>query len=77
MQCGSLLTKRMHPYENPDEIFRSSLRLTCLAQRMRVSSTTWTFTEWMCRGKAYFTTPYSLGRYVLMDYLTKKVKKVH
>ena len=31
----------------------------------------------MCRGKAYFTTPYSLGQYVLMDYLTKKVKKVH
>jgi Ca-activated chloride channel family protein len=31
----------------------------------------------MCRGKAYFTTPYSLGQYVLMDYLTKKVKTVH
>jgi Ca-activated chloride channel family protein len=31
----------------------------------------------MCRGKAYFTTPYSLGQYVLMDYLNRKVKKVH
>jgi Ca-activated chloride channel family protein len=31
----------------------------------------------ICRGKAYFTTPYSLGQYVLMDYLNKKVKKVH
>jgi len=31
----------------------------------------------MCRGKAYFTSPWSLGQYVLMDYLTKKVKKVH
>jgi Ca-activated chloride channel family protein len=31
----------------------------------------------MCRGKAYFTSPYSLGQYVLMDYLNKKVKKVH
>jgi Ca-activated chloride channel family protein len=31
----------------------------------------------MCRGKAYFTTPWSLGQYVLMDYLNKKVKKVH
>jgi Ca-activated chloride channel family protein len=31
----------------------------------------------MCRGKAYFTTPYSLGQYVLMDYLNKKVQKVH
>jgi Ca-activated chloride channel family protein len=31
----------------------------------------------MCRGKAYFTTPYSLGQYVLMDFLNKKVKKVH
>jgi len=24
-----------------------------------------------------FTTPCSLGQYVLMDYLTKKAKKVH
>jgi Ca-activated chloride channel family protein len=31
----------------------------------------------MCRGKAYFTTPYSLGQYVLMDYLNRKVRKVH
>jgi Ca-activated chloride channel family protein len=31
----------------------------------------------MCRGKAYFTTPFSLGQYVLMDYLNKKVRKVH
>jgi Ca-activated chloride channel family protein len=31
----------------------------------------------MCRGKAYFTNPYSLGRYVLMDYLNKKVRTVH
>ncbi|HQZ40376.1 MAG TPA: hypothetical protein PLH72_15175 [Vicinamibacterales bacterium] len=31
----------------------------------------------MCRGKAYFTTPYTLGQYVLMDYLDKKTKTVH
>jgi len=31
----------------------------------------------MCRGKAYFTTPYTLGRYVLMDYLNKKTRHVH
>jgi Ca-activated chloride channel homolog len=31
----------------------------------------------MCRGKAYFTTPYTLGQFVLMDYLNKKVKNVH
>ena len=31
----------------------------------------------ICRGKAYFTTPYTLGRYVLMDYLDKKTKTVH
>jgi Ca-activated chloride channel family protein len=31
----------------------------------------------MCRGKAYFTSPWSLGQYVLMDYLNKKVKKFH
>jgi Ca-activated chloride channel family protein len=31
----------------------------------------------MCRGKAYFTTPWSLGQYVLMDFLNRKVKKVH
>ena len=31
----------------------------------------------MCRGKAYFTNPWSLGQYVLMDYLNKKVRKIH
>lgn len=31
----------------------------------------------ICRGKAYFTTPHTLGRYVLMDYLDKKTKTVH
>jgi len=31
----------------------------------------------ICRGKAYFTTPYTLGRYLLMDYMEKKVRKVH
>ena len=31
----------------------------------------------ICRGKAYFTTPYSLGRYVLQDYMDKKTKTVH
>jgi Ca-activated chloride channel family protein len=31
----------------------------------------------MCQGKAYFTTPYSLGQYVLMDYLNKKVRTIH
>jgi Ca-activated chloride channel family protein len=31
----------------------------------------------ICRGKAYFTTPHSLGRFVLMDYLAKKTRLVH
>jgi len=31
----------------------------------------------ICRGKAYFTTPYTLGRFILMDYLNKKTKTVH
>jgi len=31
----------------------------------------------ICRGKAYFTTPYTLGQYLLMDYMEKKVRKVH
>jgi Ca-activated chloride channel family protein len=31
----------------------------------------------MSRGKAYFTTPYTLGQFVLMDYLNKKVRTVH
>ncbi|HTU41483.1 MAG TPA: VWA domain-containing protein, partial [Candidatus Aquilonibacter sp.] len=26
----------------------------------------------MCRGKAYFTTPYTLGQYLLMDYMSRK-----
>jgi len=31
----------------------------------------------MCRGKAYFTTPYTLGQYLLMDYMSRKTKNVH
>ena len=31
----------------------------------------------ICHGKAYFTTPRTLGRYVLMDYLDKKTRTVH
>jgi Ca-activated chloride channel homolog len=31
----------------------------------------------ICRGKAYFTTPYTLGQYVLMDFLNKKTRTVH
>jgi len=31
----------------------------------------------ICRGKAYFTTPYTLGQYVLMDYMDKKTRTVH
>ncbi len=31
----------------------------------------------MCRGKAYFTTPMTLGRYILMDYLSKKIRSIH
>ena len=31
----------------------------------------------MCRGKAYFTTPYTLGRYLLMDYMSRKTKTIH
>jgi Ca-activated chloride channel family protein len=30
----------------------------------------------ICRGKAYFTTPFTLGRYVLQDYLTNKTRTV-
>jgi Ca-activated chloride channel family protein len=31
----------------------------------------------ICRGKAYFTTPMTLGRYLLMDFMTKRVRTVH
>ena len=31
----------------------------------------------ICHGKAYFTTPHTLGRYVLMDFLEKKTRTVH
>ncbi len=31
----------------------------------------------MCRGKAYFTTPYTLGQYLLMDFLDRKSRVVH
>ncbi len=31
----------------------------------------------MCRGKAYFTTPYTLGQYLLLDYMSRKTKTIH
>jgi Ca-activated chloride channel family protein len=31
----------------------------------------------MCRGKAYFTTPDTLGEYVLTDYMEKKTRTIH
>jgi Ca-activated chloride channel family protein len=31
----------------------------------------------LCRGKAYFTTPHTLGQYVLMDYLGGKTRTIH
>jgi Ca-activated chloride channel family protein len=31
----------------------------------------------ICQGKAYFTTPFTLGQYVLTDYLTNKTRTVH
>jgi Ca-activated chloride channel family protein len=31
----------------------------------------------MCRGKAYFTTPDTLGEYLLMDYMQHKSKMIH
>ncbi len=31
----------------------------------------------ICRGKAYFTTPYTLGQYLLMDYMQKKTRTIH
>ena len=31
----------------------------------------------ICRGKAYFTTPRTLGQYVLMDYVNNKTRTIH
>jgi Ca-activated chloride channel family protein len=31
----------------------------------------------VCRGKAYFTTPATLGQYVLLDYMNRKSKTIH
>jgi Ca-activated chloride channel family protein len=31
----------------------------------------------LCRGKAYFTTPHTLGQYLLMDYMNRKTKTIH
>jgi Ca-activated chloride channel family protein len=31
----------------------------------------------MCRGKAYFTTPYNLGQYLLLDYVNRKTRTIH
>src|SRR5438445_2608995 len=31
----------------------------------------------LCKGKAYFSTPYTLGQYLLMDYMNRKTRTVH
>ncbi len=31
----------------------------------------------ICRGKAYFTTPFNLGQYLLMDYMSRKTRTIH
>lgn len=31
----------------------------------------------IARGKAYFTTPYTLGQYIFMDYMSKKLRHIH
>jgi Ca-activated chloride channel family protein len=31
----------------------------------------------LCRGKAYFTTPHTLGQYLLMDYMNRKTRTIH
>ena len=31
----------------------------------------------ICRGKAYFTTPYTLGQYLLMDYMNRRTRTIH
>ena len=31
----------------------------------------------ICRGKVYFTTPYTLGQYLLMDYMNRKTRTIH
>jgi hypothetical protein len=31
----------------------------------------------LCRGKAYFTTPYMLGQYLLVDYMNRKTRTIH
>ncbi len=31
----------------------------------------------ICRGKAYFTTPYTLGQYLLLDYMNRKTRNIH
>jgi Ca-activated chloride channel homolog len=31
----------------------------------------------ICRGKAYFTTPYTLGQYLLLDYMNRKTRSIH
>jgi Ca-activated chloride channel family protein len=31
----------------------------------------------ICHGKAYFTTPHTLGQYLLMDYMNRKTRSIH
>ena len=53
----------------PDQYFHVGARLCSGAVRQEITE--------ICRGKAYFTTPYNLGEYLLMDYMNRKTRVVH
>ena len=56
--------------------FRTYL-LICKKPRLHVHQNFVRQVTEMCRGKAYFTTPYTLGQYLLMDYMNRKTRTIH
>jgi len=62
-------SRPLPPFRNPDQYLHARQRHSLIHFVQKVTE--------LCRGKAYFTTPYTLGQYLLMDYMQKKTRHIH
>ena len=66
-QCTAPLAAELLDLVRCSVLFEDAYELVAFVRRVAA----------ICRGKAYFTTPITLGQYVLMDYMDKKTRTVH
>ena len=70
-----VISRTLEEVESLQEAGHSDQHLHA-GQRLRLVNFVQKVTE-ICRGKAYFTTPYTLGQYLLMDYMNRKTRTIH